>query len=69
LKYVRSYACRASASWKDVLSLEAEWQHHKLSVIAKSSAGGFPYWVEAIYIIVDEIATQKRAKNTRYCSQ
>jgi hypothetical protein len=29
----------------------------------------FPHWIEAISTIVDEIATQKRAKNTRLFSQ
>jgi hypothetical protein len=29
----------------------------------------FPHWVEAISTIVDEIATQKRVKDTRFFSQ
>jgi hypothetical protein len=45
------------------------WHQHKPSIIARPSAGSFPNWVEAISIIVDEIATQKRAKNTRFYSQ
>jgi hypothetical protein len=44
-------------------------QHHKPSVIARPSAEVFPHWVEAIFTIVDEIATQKRKKTSRFCSQ
>jgi hypothetical protein len=51
------------------LGILAIWQHHKPSILARPSAVFFPHWVEAISIIVDEIATQKRAKKTRFCSQ
>jgi hypothetical protein len=40
------------------------WQHHKPSVIARPSTGGFPVLDRSNLLYRAEIATQKRVKNS-----